>query len=597
MTDDLLAETLADNSHDGTPGERDYTDDLEDIVSMAVAQQLHSRKSHSTIQTFLPSGASPPLPPPLPSPASPLLQSSVYRISSSPSPSYAASSGDEDVSSTSRGVAGAAGRPGKRRPSAIPRPNAGGRASRTPSPELGRRKGSLAPSEAEVLPRGPEFAADEEDEGEERWETLQVGSAPASSPSPAAAGRKRGVLTPSPSRSPAPTKTAKPNGHSPSSAATRGGKTSTPSGRAKTLDFPSASPSPATATPSRAPGTAGRARPSATSTSRASPSSTASGTPRPRAQTQAPHLNSGGASPSPSPSARARPSAPAASPSDSPSTRTRRPSAPRTQTAPTRRKSLTAAQELADLRTRAGADPVSSAPLSGGAQPAWSADPAPLVYRTSQGDLAFASSAATAGGEHDPRWKMRPEDRVLPAVARRLEAERLAALQKGGGGAGEDGVLVSEWEKDGTPRSAVSWNSRRGGGASPGGGAGTPATEVQANGAPEKGGTSQSPPSGALPPAVGDGAGQPTYPPTSLPQSEGQQPLDRRGSTFQSYHLPSSHPSSQSLSGRRPISLAPDAPSAAEAESEKPAKEQPLRTAEQEEGRGKKGGCCACVIA
>lgn len=75
----------------------------------------------------------------------------------------------------------------------------------------------------------------------------------------------------------------------------------------------------------------------------------------------------------------------------------------------------------------------------------WADSPAPLIYRTSKGDLDYGESASTR--------QLRPADRVLPAVARRLEAERLAALARQDGDAAR--LLVCEWGADGSPRRAV----------------------------------------------------------------------------------------------------------------------------------------------
>ncbi|KAI5481931.1 hypothetical protein MNV49_000208 [Pseudohyphozyma bogoriensis] len=54
------------------------------------------------------------------------------------------------------------------------------------------------------------------------------------------------------------------------------------------------------------------------------------------------------------------------------------------------------------------------------------------------------------------------EEMVLPAVARRLEAERIAKLMQGGGGDdGEEEGLVTGWGKDGMPRVIDPWNRRQ----------------------------------------------------------------------------------------------------------------------------------------
>ncbi|GJN94437.1 hypothetical protein Rhopal_007517-T1 [Rhodotorula paludigena] len=181
--------------------------------------------------------------------------------------------------------------------------------------------------------------------------------------------------------------------------------------RAKTLDFP-------------APGASGSKAPTRTSPSapRASPSSTTgspSGTPRKRAVTQSP-------------------------------------------TAPPSRQ-LPAGRQRDDLVTRVlhrlRAVQLAESDSSPATLPPWSDSPAPLVYRTSKGELSFAYDAAAREEGAAPR---RPEDRVLPAVARRLEAERLRKLaeaagigEEGGGGEGGGGEgggkgwLVSEWDREG----------------------------------------------------------------------------------------------------------------------------------------------------
>ncbi|GAA6008252.1 hypothetical protein JCM10207_000054 [Rhodosporidiobolus poonsookiae] len=443
--DDLLSETLHD-APTPDPNNHDFTDDLEDIVSMSVAQQLHSRRSHQTLQTYLPSS------PPLAPPSLPTSPHSAPRFSPSPSPSLSASSDLDAIGTRASALnrshsTGPASR-GKRRPSAIPRPGTGGK-----SADAGRRKGSLPGAESDS---GAE--ADPAASASAGWETLQVAPSLTASAAPA----KRKAVSP-----------ARPNG-----AATPARTPSTPMGRSKTVDFPQSGSTASVASS----GGATRPRHATPSASKPSPSSAStSSTPRKRAQTQASQPTTNGASPS-----RGPPGAPTSA------STTRRPSAARTQTststAPSRpagssstgtggpkprRKSLSTAQELAALRERAGVaavpssstDPLlnSSSAYAGGAMPDW-AEPAPLVYRTSKGDLAFASAAVSSlsgpnGGAEGPAvdWrKLRPEDYVVPAVARRLERERLAALQREGGG----DALVTEWGPDGTPRSAVSWKSR-----------------------------------------------------------------------------------------------------------------------------------------
>ncbi|GAA5989161.1 hypothetical protein JCM11641_002543 [Rhodosporidiobolus odoratus] len=586
--DDLLAETLTDsvNSPD-----RDYTDDLEDIVSMSVAHQLHSRRSHSNMHTYLPSS------PPIPPTASPPLPQPSSRFPS-PSPArYPSDSEDASprFSTLGRSHSTGAGRAGKHRPSAIPRPG-GGKLSRTPSPDLGRRKGSLAPSDGEGSGR-------EQDRG---WETLQVGGA-ATSPSAPPAQRK--ALSPSPARAAHPPKL---NGNSPASTP-RGlvkPAASTPMGRAKTLDFPITSSSAPSqlGTPSNPASTpTSRHRPSATSTTlRPSPSPSSATTPRKRAQTQAPHLN--GSSPASSPSVRGKP-IPSRSPnlttSSSSSNRARRPSAPRTTTnpspstttRPSRRKSLSTAQELSSIRTRANADPISSSP-SPSPLPSWSTDPAPLVYRTSKGDLAFAS-ASLQQGEEDLR-RLRPEDRVLPAVARRLERERLEQLERereAGGGGGE-GILVNEWGTDGTPRSGVSWRGRETRSGNNTGQAGTRPTagEEEDQGDGEGEGRPDEP--SATQDSMGrTGDNQPLRPVLQPTMASDQPDVGRRGSVpFQAYlsaHPESSQPPRQAGDEIATVSPAGAGFSSVPANTEKQSKEAfPPSRADDE----KDGGCCRCII-
>lgn len=72
--------------------------------------------------------------------------------------------------------------------------------------------------------------------------------------------------------------------------------------------------------------------------------------------------------------------------------------------------------------------------------PTWMQPPAPVMYRTPQGDVQYAastpprisgnpdaSSETAEGGIVTRTTRPRPQDQVLPAVARRLEAERLAS--------------------------------------------------------------------------------------------------------------------------------------------------------------------------
>ncbi|GAA5864084.1 hypothetical protein JCM8547_005130 [Rhodosporidiobolus lusitaniae] len=635
----LLTETLADHGlgQDYSPelgNDRDYTDDLEDLVSMSVAQQLHSRRSHSTMQTFLPS--SPPLTANLPPPrfASPPPTSLPLA-----SPSSSSDGGKAPLSrAQSTGARG-----GKRRPSAIPRPGgagpsggAGGNTSRTPSPELGRRKGSLPLSHEALLANGsvngegsgqPEGSAGEAGEEEEKWETLQVGTpitTPSFSTAPTGSPAQSKQLQPGTKRrAPSASPPNRSKGTDPSSAAaskapagTAGKKSVSPAmARAKTVDFPPSSNSasaPSSLGSSSSP--ASKPRPSAGSTVRASPFSsvnTNGSTPRKRAQTA---RLADGSSPSSSPSSRnPRPSVTARTPK--PSTITRPPCQPR-------RKSLSTAQELAELRLRVGGvDPVTGLPLvDARGRPSWETDPAPLVYRTSKGDLAFGSPEREGGRT------LRPEDRVLPAVARRLEAERLAALSRetgetGGeraGGEGEGELLVNEWGRDGTPRSAVSWNGRgkrpNAAGFGVEGEVGAGEGEESARTSASMGGTETTPqslepaltppPSAALSGLGASSTVEQSYP-SPLPPHSATNGSIQPSSSDPSAIVPSPAPSHTQYQQQQPPPSSPlaqngekpsSSPTVEAAAGEKGGKKvtKKKKASAQEDDRG--AGCCRCVI-
>lgn len=96
--------------------------------------------------------------------------------------------------------------------------------------------------------------------------------------------------------------------------------------------------------------------------------------------------------------------------------------------------------------------------------PPWFDDSGPRIYRSSEGELTFAgadsgpspsSSAAVSLTSSLPLRHHRPQDRVVPAVAKRIEAERLKQLQADDPGLGH-AWLVSEWGVTGDPRRAVS---------------------------------------------------------------------------------------------------------------------------------------------
>ncbi|BGP51724.1 hypothetical protein JCM10450v2_007674 [Rhodotorula kratochvilovae] len=388
--DDLLALTLHVDA--STPDHLDWTGDLEDLVSMQVAAQLHSKRSHPALSPYTPPARAPP-------PTSTSASSSRFTA-----PGAAERSPSQ---------------PGRRRPSGIPRAGSAGSKSRSVSPEVPR---GSPPLPAAAPTAAGEFG--ERSAGEGGWETLQVGSA-AGTRTPPAQGTLNGSLA--------------PRGRKPSQAATP------PVSRAKTLEFPQASSS--SGDKARAPRT-----PLLPAAAGPSPANTGTaGTPRKRAVTQSPSA----ATPSPSALAATRRRG-AGAPANSPAT----PSASSTSggkaAAPRRRKSISTSTPASSSRGGARRSPSSDrlrAAAAAGAEgdipalPPWSDSPAPLVYRTSQGDLAFAYE-----GEEDAGKVRRPEDRVLPAVARRLEAERLARLAKEEGG---EGTLVSEWSREGTPRRAL----------------------------------------------------------------------------------------------------------------------------------------------
>ncbi|GAA5872329.1 hypothetical protein JCM1840_004130 [Sporobolomyces johnsonii] len=374
--DDLLAETLV-YDENGVAHTRDYTDDLEDLVSMSVAQQLHSRRSQSTMHTYLPQ--SPPPPPLHPRSSNGSLRSNYLSSSPSQSHSLFPRSPSED----------ALGRPVPR--SGIPRPGPGGGSkSRSPSPEVPRSPsgniGSKIPGPVQMA-RGKSAggpASEGAGAGGEEWETLQVGT-----------GSQVRSHSQPPNR-----KGSAANGHGP-----------------KPVNFPSS------ATPSN--------RPLATKSSNTQ-------TPRKRAQTQ---QNLGAATAAGRSGPSSHRAGAASTPPNGTSSTSRRPAANRTHTTTTpsssargkpRRKSISTSRELSNASPSPSYDPDASS----SSLPHWSTTRAPLVFRTSKGELG------TSG---------RPEDLVLPAVARRLEAERLAKLglqQKE-----NDPWLFDEWGVDGTPRS------------------------------------------------------------------------------------------------------------------------------------------------
>ncbi|GAA5949122.1 hypothetical protein JCM3765_004018 [Sporobolomyces pararoseus] len=379
-SEDLLSETLV-TPQDQLEQERDYTDDLEDLVRMQVTQQLHSRRSHQTID-FSSYPSDPPLSP-----------TTALSYSSSPSQNHR---------------------------SLIPRlqPTTN---SRSPSPEVAREKdrsGSIsssrslsripvgiAPSSTGML-RGNSNTSNtsnlsstceeenDRSEGreEERWETLQVGADSNSHPFPQPI---------------------------------RGGST-TPNrnGRAGQQQ-----PRPSDPTRKRA------------QTNNLNKSSRALNPSTPQSSRK-PYSNRTNYTPSPS--------------STTTTARTKKPSSTATGTPPIRRKSMSASTstprefssyDLSSLPpeafspspTTSNLPPPIPSPLSLSESLKISSETSPnsvkpLIYKNSKGELTDTG---------------REEDRIIPTIAKKLEAERLRKLmEKGELVQG----LVDEWGVDGTPQ-------------------------------------------------------------------------------------------------------------------------------------------------
>ncbi|GAA6004575.1 uncharacterized protein JCM10292_005679 [Rhodotorula paludigena] len=403
-SDDLLAVKLDD---DGNPVDDhpDWTGDLEDLLSLSVARQLHSKRSQPAFNAL------PPSTPTSSSPSSRLADPRPRTASAIP---------------VSASLARSPSAPGRKRPSDTLRQ----------SPERTVASQQNAANTGELGEDAVEHSAG-------GWETLQVGVS--------TGARRDGAPSSALNDS---TRRARSPGSS-----TRAAQT-TPMARAKTLDFPASGAS-GSKGPTRTTPSAPRALPSSTTGS-------PSGTPRKRAVTQSPS-----STPSPSVTTARRPAGTSrlgASVTSSPAS-----SVPVGARSSPRRKSLSTASPSsrarppapADLRRTPSSDRLRAVQLAESefhseppALPPWSDSPAPLVYRTSKGELSFAYDAAAREEGAAPR---RPEDRVLPAVARRLEAERLrklaeaAGIGEEGGRAEEGGKgwLVSEWDREGLPRRAV----------------------------------------------------------------------------------------------------------------------------------------------
>ncbi|GAA6057721.1 hypothetical protein RTBOTA2_006290 [Rhodotorula toruloides] len=369
--DDLLALRVLDGAGVVPHGE-DYTDDLEDLVSLSVAQHLRSKRSHQGLLSSRPSTILPPSDRP-----STILSSSDYDSTSQNYPR------PDSVKTAVQTLGSSTRQQDWPRPLAIDRGRqrslvtldstreAPDEQSQTsPDRTRARRIGSGSPTEAERAEAG--------------WETLQIGGTSPSASPPSA--RHQAVLTSAAAFSSGKAPTVSRNGrvrqravtHSPSS-------------------FLSSNQTPATT----------RSNPA--SQNRRSPASV---TPSPPSRSQ-PRRTSLTTASSAVRAHRERPAAfpPAPSPHRS---------------------------DVAALHASQTASPD---------VPQWANTPAPLIYRTSKGDLDYGDSP-------EGSRPLRPTDRVLPAVARRLEAERLRALAQGDEELARR-LLVSEWGADGSPRRAV----------------------------------------------------------------------------------------------------------------------------------------------
>ncbi|GAA5871560.1 hypothetical protein JCM3774_006297 [Rhodotorula dairenensis] len=88
--------------------------------------------------------------------------------------------------------------------------------------------------------------------------------------------------------------------------------------------------------------------------------------------------------------------------------------------------------------------------------PPWSDDSGPRIYRSSDGELTFAAEVDSSTTPPTRGSLHRPQDLVVPTVAKRIEADRLKRLQ----GEQDDAWLVSEWGKAGEPRRAFTMPSQ-----------------------------------------------------------------------------------------------------------------------------------------
>ncbi|GAA5986094.1 hypothetical protein JCM5350_004430 [Sporobolomyces pararoseus] len=378
--EDLLRETLVTPQGQSEQQEiRDYTDDLEDLVRMQVTQQLHSRRSHQTIDF----SSYPPPPPLSPTTATssqahrsliPRLQPTASR---SPSPEVVAVRDKERSGSISSSRS----------------------LSRIPVGSTGMLRGNSNTSNTSNLSstyeeeNKPNHGREEE---EERWETLQVGSH---------------HPFPQPIQSTTPTRNRQPQAR-PSGDPTRK--------RVQTNNHSNSKSIPRALHPSSTPQ-------SSSSSSRKPYSNRTNYTP---------------------------------SPSSTTTTRTKKPSSSSSVT-PIRRKSMSASTSTTTPRefssydlsslppeafspssptTTSNLPPPIPIPLSESLKISSETCPnslKPLIYKNSKGELTDTG---------------REEDRIIPTVAKKLEAERLKKLLERGELVQDGCSLVDEWGVDGTPQ-------------------------------------------------------------------------------------------------------------------------------------------------
>ncbi|GAA5985503.1 hypothetical protein JCM10908_007001 [Rhodotorula pacifica] len=393
--DDLLAIRLTGDS-DGSAIERDYTDDLEDLVRLSVAQHLHSKRSQPRLLVSAPTA-----------PKSPSLYSSPrtpLQVSLPISATAHADTTGERHDESGQGwetLQSAADEATAHDNTAGGTFAAADEADRLAAASIRQSQPASTlpvPKRGQVIPR--RLPASQTDRA------FHERSAPARSVSQPAV------------RSPA----NREHVSQPASA-------TLPSRRRIATDLPTQAPTPRLRTASQAPANGfGRHIAAATDT------------PPARAEVELHELTA--ARPPASKCPRLPPTCSTTSRTPSSST-ARGGTAPRTPRQSTSRRSVSTSRPRTTHSTWASENADDTSPL-----PPWSDDAGPRIYRSSEGELVFAEAEQAPGGSMP-----RPQDRVLPAVAKRLEAERLKRLQ---GDRGQGGAwLVSEWGTAGDPMKAV----------------------------------------------------------------------------------------------------------------------------------------------